>query len=81
MNSCPNCARFEKDHNWHGEHAGCLECQARSIARSLLFYDAAKDMKRRAEYKDFIVQKLNMDYEAAHARVKHYAALLKTEPT
>lgn len=73
--SCLDCQHFAQNPNWGGYRAGCLECQARSIAQSPAYFNAAAAKGITESYKAALQRAFQGDWITWHERVKHYAEL------
>lgn len=77
MTACPACTEFDRNPRTHSFNSGCLECQARSIASSPTYFNAADSKTIPAAYRAVLQRAFGGDWIKLHERVKHYAALIK----
>lgn len=78
INPCPACAEFERNPRTHSFNSACLECQARSIAGSAAYFNAASSKTIPQAYRAVLQRAFGGAWIVWHERVKYYAALLGT---
>lgn len=77
MTACPDCQKLAEYSFWHGYSADRLECRARDIARVPAYFESAKAKAITEPYKAALQRAFQGDWTTWHARVKHYAGLIK----
>jgi hypothetical protein len=71
--TCTACEQA-KENRWCGAyHAWCLECSARALAASHEYWQANKDGRFTAAYRQALHSIFGEQWEAGHARVKAWA--------
>lgn len=77
MNSCPACAKAELCPTTGLMQAGCMGCEARGLARSPSFYEAAKAEAMTPQYRGALWALFGEKWQEGHELVKAWAAKLE----
>lgn len=73
---CPACAQAQSNPRTGHFHAGCPECEARALAASPQFFNAARESGFTKDYRDLLERVFHENWQAGHARVKAWARLM-----
>lgn len=77
MNDCEICAIAELKPDTGLVHAGCMSCEARGLARSPSFYEAAKAEAMTAQYRGALWALFGEKWQDGHELVKAWGAKLE----
>ena len=80
MNPCPACAKAELCPTTGLMQAGCMRCEARALARSPSFYEAATAEAMTPAYRDALRMVAGDDWRKVHEEVKRWGKLLEENP-
>lgn len=71
--TCDACDRAQTNVHTGRFNAGCLECAARALAGSPLFYEAAQVDGITTNYRLILQKTFGKEWKEGHARVKAWA--------
>ena len=77
MTTCPACTEFASNPQTGSYRAQCLECKARSIANSPLYFEASQAEAITPAYRSALQRAFGGAWLEFHQRVKAYAELIK----
>lgn len=77
MNPCPSCAKAELCPTTGLQNAGCMSCEARSLARSPAFAEAAKAEAMTPTYRGALWALFGDNWQDGHKLVKEWADRLE----
>jgi hypothetical protein len=80
MNPCECCALAELKPRSGLIFAGCRGCEARSLAKSPSFWEAAKAEAMTPAYRDALQQIAGEEWRELHAQVKRWGEILEANP-
>ncbi len=75
--TCTACADFAANRLSGSYRKGCLECDARQLAQSPLFWESSKAGNITQAYRSALDKIFGKDWLIGHANVKRYAGLCR----